>query len=157
MNDIESGPNFFVHCEQPLMGSYQSRSIQEVDQKFEGGPVEFRKVLCKFAIDVRFQLKYLKNDKQRVTVVCSFHEEKGCKWRIHKSKEMVNGFFQIRKFEKQHTCGYVVCKPKHSCVTSSLVGELMEEKILHESLFKPVKVIGGINDRYGLDITYHHT
>ena len=112
--------------------------------------------MCKFSIEVGFQFKYLKNDKQRVTAVCAFRDENGCQWRIHASNELVNGFFYIRKFEKQHKCGYVVRKSKHPRVNSKLVGELMEEKIRREPLFKPGKVVGDIKQRYGLDIAYHH-
>ena len=80
MYDVEFGPNIFAHCEQLLMGSHWSGAIQDVGQKFEGDPVEFRKALCIFSINVGFHFKNLKNDKQRVIAVCLFRETKGCKW-----------------------------------------------------------------------------
>ena len=65
-------PNFYSHREHLLMGSTWSYGIREVSQKFEGGPIEFRNALWKYAIEVGFQFKYLKNDKVRVTIVYKF-------------------------------------------------------------------------------------
>ena len=63
-------------------------------------------------------------------------------------------FFYIRKFNKVHTCGSNVRKSKHPHVTSKLVGDLIEDKIRYEPLFQPVKIIGEMKDRYGLDVKY---
>ena len=63
MDDHEDEPNFFAHREGLLMGSQWSMGIQDEGLKFEGGPMEFLKALCKFSIEVGFEFKYLKNDK----------------------------------------------------------------------------------------------
>ena len=73
VDEDENETNFYTHREELLKGSQWSLGInQDEGQKFEGGPVEFRKALCKFAIEVGFQFKYLKNDKQRVTTIYKF-------------------------------------------------------------------------------------
>ena len=47
------------------------------------GVAEFRNVLCRFSIEVGFEIVYVKNDKAMVTVECSRNHSKGCKWCVH--------------------------------------------------------------------------
>ena len=65
-------------------------------------------------------------------------------------------FLYIKTFKNIHTCGSVVHSLKHLRVNSQLVGELVQEKILRKPLYRPIDVIGGIKDDYGLDIKYHN-
>ena len=47
-------PNFYCHREHLLVGSTWSSGIREEGQKFEGGPIEFRNALYKYAIEIGF-------------------------------------------------------------------------------------------------------
>ena len=51
-----------------LLGSGWSQEIRCVGQEFQGGVVEFWKSLIKYAIEIGFQFKYVKNDNERVTL-----------------------------------------------------------------------------------------
>ena len=75
----DSLSKYCSHQERVLMGASWAHGIVEVGQGFEGGALEFRRVLCKYAIEVGLQFKYLKNDCKRVIAVCSMRDSKACK------------------------------------------------------------------------------
>ncbi|CAN6678983.1 unnamed protein product [Malus baccata var. baccata] len=56
--------------------------IEFVGQVFKGGCADFRDKLKKFSVECGFKLKYLKNDKSRISVECSMKESNGCLWRV---------------------------------------------------------------------------
>ena len=78
--------------------------IQKKGQKFEGGVVEFREKLAKYAIEVGFLFTYVRNDKERVIADCSNKESQGCKWHIHGVTSSSNGFFYISELNNVHSC-----------------------------------------------------
>lgn len=82
--------------------------ITHVGQRFTGGAKDFRTALCKYAIEIGFEFVYVKNEKCRVTAVCSMRESKACLWRVHASLESANNFFYIRILHDEHTCGAAV-------------------------------------------------
>ncbi|KAH7848815.1 hypothetical protein Vadar_008449 [Vaccinium darrowii] len=86
--------------------------ICEVGQVFPGGVNEFRTALKKYAIEVGFEFKYVKNDGARITAECAKKER--CQWRVHASVESTNGYFYIRKLCSDHNCGVAVLK-SNSC------------------------------------------
>ena len=94
-DDVETDliPSFSAHEETAVLQSGWGGGIREVEQKFERGAEEFRRVLCKYAIQLGFNFKYVKNNKDRVTTQCCLCEETGCMWYVHASKEKANGFF----------------------------------------------------------------
>ena len=90
------------------MGANWAHGIRHEGQIFHGRVAEFRLVLCKYAVEVGFHFKYMKNDKCRVTAVCKFRESKSCMWRVHASVLSINGLFCIKKLDNVHTCGATV-------------------------------------------------
>ena len=85
-----------------------ANGITHVNQEFIGGANEFRKTLCKYAIGLGFNFKYVRNDMGRVTAKYAMKETKGCPWRIHASLQKSTGFFYVKRFNRQHTCGAAV-------------------------------------------------
>ena len=79
--------------------------IKHIKQVFYGGRKEFRRKLIKFAIGMGFKLKFVNNDKNRLTTICAKKRTKGCQWRIHASVNKVNGNLYIITFNSLHTCG----------------------------------------------------
>ena len=50
-------PNFCCHKQRVLMGSQWVHEIHGVGQKFEGGAEEYRKALCKYAVEMGFNFR----------------------------------------------------------------------------------------------------
>ncbi|KAF7150105.1 hypothetical protein RHSIM_Rhsim02G0068900 [Rhododendron simsii] len=73
-------PTFCQHRDHALLSDGWRHYIKEVNQKFEGGAVEFRDKLAKFAIFYGFDYSFAKNEKDRVTAFC---KDADCKWRVH--------------------------------------------------------------------------
>ena len=116
-------------------------NIMSVGKKFEGSVVEFRTVLCKYAIEVGFQFTYVKNDKLIVTAKSAYKESRGCMWCVHAAVENTNGFFYIRTLKNEHTCGMAVRTSKHVRMTSSLVSGLILEEVSSKPLTHLVDVV----------------
>eukprot|EP00268_Persea_americana_P018504 TRINITY_DN19243_c0_g2_i1.p1 TRINITY_DN19243_c0_g2~~TRINITY_DN19243_c0_g2_i1.p1 ORF type:complete len:222 (+),score=40.46 TRINITY_DN19243_c0_g2_i1:1903-2568(+) len=126
---IDLLPQFCSHKEKFLFSSDLVNGISHVGQRFEGGASEFRNVLCKYSIEVGFEFVYVKNDKARITAECSHRKFQNCKWRVHASLEKSSGFFCIRSFFNENTCGATVCTSKSSRITSEIVADLMVDHI----------------------------
>ncbi|KAG5521456.1 hypothetical protein RHGRI_033874 [Rhododendron griersonianum] len=73
-------PTFCQHQDRALLSDGWRHYIKEVNQKFEGGAVEFRDKLAKFAIFYGFEYSFAKNETDRVTAFC---KDADCKWRVH--------------------------------------------------------------------------
>ncbi|KAJ1439028.1 Zinc finger, PMZ-type [Sesbania bispinosa] len=68
--------------------------------KFDSN-VSFRKALMEWTIKRGYDIKYIHNDKSRVTATC----KDSCGWRIHASPTQDNSCFQIKSFNPIHQCG----------------------------------------------------
>ena len=90
-------------------------------------------------------------------VKCSLREEKGCGWRVHAFKQKLIGSFYIREFNNVHNCGSVIRTSKHPRMNSQLVGDLMEDKVRRQPLYRSIDVISEVKDNYDLNIKYHHS
>ncbi|KAL0320373.1 UNVERIFIED_CONTAM: hypothetical protein Sradi_5298800 [Sesamum radiatum] len=61
----------------------------------------FREVLKEYVIREGFQIKRIKNEKSRVTIVCAAEE---CSWRVHVSPLPDGETFMIKTLEGKHPC-----------------------------------------------------
>ena len=147
---------FCSHKEKFLLSSDWVNGISHFGQRFEGGASEFRNVLCKYSIEVGFKFVYVKNDKVRITAECSRWKSQDCKWCVHASLEKSSGFFCIRSFYNEHTCGAAVHTSKSSRISSEIVANLMVNHIREKPLTRSIDVVHHFHSNYGLTITYHH-
>nr|XP_028949307.1 uncharacterized protein LOC103425240 [Malus domestica] len=128
--------------------------IESEGQVFRGGCVDFRDKLKKFSVECGFDLKYLKNDKNRISAKCSRKESDGCLWRVYASKCDINNFFIIRKLHNLHTCKGMIRKKKNKVVGRQFVASLIKDKVQSNPLIKPKEIISNLKQFYGLDIDY---
>ncbi|KAL7206451.1 hypothetical protein ACSBR2_019213 [Camellia fascicularis] len=84
---------------------------------------------------------YVKNEKCRVTAVCSMRESKGCLWRVHASLKRL--YTAIRT-------------SKNSRMSSNLVTSLIVNEVRRNSQTHPIDVVRQFTDQYSLTITYNH-
>ncbi|CAN6586093.1 unnamed protein product [Malus baccata var. baccata] len=131
-----------------------SSSCQSEGQVFRGGCVDFRDKLKKFSVECGFDLKYLKNDKNRISAECSRNESDGCLWRVYASKCDINNFFVIRKLHNLHTCKGMIRKKKNKVVGREFVASFIKDKVQSNPLIKPKEIISNLKQFYGLDIDY---
>ncbi|KAL7176522.1 hypothetical protein ACSBR2_029953 [Camellia fascicularis] len=64
-------------------------------------------------LECGFDFKYLKNDSVRITAVCSLRDSKGCDWFVHARVLDASGFFYIRKWNSEHSCGVAIRTAKN--------------------------------------------
>ncbi|XP_050111773.1 uncharacterized protein LOC126590338 [Malus sylvestris] len=118
--------SMIVSSENDHLGKYGS--YESEGQVFRGGCVDFRDKLKKFFVECGFDLKYLKNDKNRISAECSRKESDGCLWRVYASKCDINNFFVIRKLHNLHTCKGMIRKKKNKVVGRQFVASLIKDK-----------------------------
>ncbi|KAG5547953.1 hypothetical protein RHGRI_013591 [Rhododendron griersonianum] len=144
-------PTFCQHQDRVLLSDGWCHYIKEVNQKFEGGAVEFRDKLAKFAIFYGFEYSFAKNETDRVTAFC---KDADCKWRVHARLDKVSRYFYIRSFDDIHSCGASVLTTKHSRASSSMIGRLMSADIRTTPQKRPIDVVSSLKGLYGVDVPY---
>ncbi|XP_028060812.1 uncharacterized protein LOC114264399 [Camellia sinensis] len=148
-------PNFCPHAHNMLLSESWASCISNVGQCFEGEAGEFRKVLNKYAIECGFQFKFRKNDSVRITAVCMFNESRGCLWSVHARMMNVNGFFYLKKWNSEHTCGVAVRTAKNLRMEFELVADVMVKRVRDKPLTHPTDVKYHFQKDYGLQVSYH--
>ncbi|KAL7249074.1 hypothetical protein ACSBR1_011273 [Camellia fascicularis] len=153
-DEQDSLAKFCPHVDKVFLSASWANKIQHVGQSFEGGAVEFRTVLCKYAVECGFRFKYVKNDSVRITTVCMMRETKGCMWSIHARVLHGNGFFYIRKWNSEHICGVAVRTPTNPLAGSNLVCDVISERVRDKPLTRPTDVVYDLKKDYGLEVSY---
>ena len=158
VHGVEEDPleKFCPHHETVRLSSGWAKLISHVGQEFRGGVDDFRSCLAKFAIEVGFVYTFLKNDKTRVTAVCSKKGESGCEWFIHATLNRANGFFRIREFVKEHICVGVFASSKNPRMSSKLVAQEIREEVRSKKLYAPIQAVKFFEKYYGSKISYNH-
>ncbi|KAL7185708.1 hypothetical protein ACSBR2_027631 [Camellia fascicularis] len=143
-DDVDLLPTFCPHIEKTYLLATWATGFTHIGQHFEGGALDFLKVLRKYAVECGFQFKYVKNGSVHITAVCAMKETKvRCKW-----------VFYLRKWNSEHICGMVVHTSKNPLVGSELVSDIIAERVRERPLTRPTDVIMDFKQDYGLDITY---
>ena len=128
--------------------------IKSVDQKFVGGAREFREKLCLFAVEMGFMFRYTRNDKWRVSAVCSQKESQNCEWHVNASACPTNKFFYINQLTNVHTCSSVLRTRSHALMSSSHVKMLIIDEFRSNPSLKTKDIINRMLNSFGIDISY---
>ncbi|KAI8549801.1 hypothetical protein RHMOL_Rhmol06G0053500 [Rhododendron molle] len=130
-------------------------AIVGVGQVFVDGAVGFRDALSMYSLFHGFKYVYAKNDAQTVKAVClERHTSKECKWIVKAKLEMPSGYFVIKQFVGEHTCGDASLSYSSSRSTSSFVSRLVSEDMRSDESKRPVEVMKDMKKDYGVEITY---
>ncbi|KAG5532375.1 hypothetical protein RHGRI_026866 [Rhododendron griersonianum] len=146
---------FCPHYETARLSAGWVNLISHVGQEFRDGVLDFRTCLSKYAIEVGFNFKYLKNDQTRVTAECS-KKLNGCTWFIHATLERSNQFFVVRELHKEHNCVGTFFSSKNPRMTSKIVSKEIFEEIRSNPSYAPIQALRHFEKRYGSMIGYHH-
>ncbi|KAK9276890.1 hypothetical protein L1049_006427 [Liquidambar formosana] len=105
-NDMETDllSSFCSHEERTLLSANWAHLIKNVGQCFKDGVKGFRAALRKYSVEIGFKYDFVRNESDRVTVVCKLKERWDCEWQVHARMEHTNGWFYIRQLNNVHTC-----------------------------------------------------
>ena len=124
-----------------------------VGQQFPGGVTEFRLHLLIYSIKSGYKLVWVKNDRERVTAICSRPK---CGFRIHASlKFNLPGYFVIKRFQSEHSCGAGILDINNPPVTSKLIKLLVYDHIQANPLMKTKDIINLFQTEYSIILKYY--
>ncbi|KAG5543831.1 hypothetical protein RHGRI_016550 [Rhododendron griersonianum] len=155
VDDDDVIPSFCSHKKVKLLSSDWLDGIIAIGQRFEGGALDFKNVLRKFAIERGFEYTLSKNDMVRVTAQCKYRTDKKCMWHVHARIMPGNEYFHILGMDLAHTCGFAVQTLTNPHATAELVADLVGDDVRGKHQTRPVDVVKGIKRDYGLNISYH--
>ncbi|KAK3189673.1 hypothetical protein Dsin_029234 [Dipteronia sinensis] len=105
-----------------------------------------------YALANRFQIRVFKSDTTRYQVRCIVED---CNWRLRVTKVHNLDYFQIRKFDNQHTCSTKARFPHQRQVSARVIGEHIQEKFCDHHLYKPKEIIHDMQREFGISCNYH--
>lgn len=165
VNDISSmavedeflGLAFRSELSKPFLSDEWANYITSVGQKFNGGIVEFKDKLKKYAIVIGFNFSFHRNDGIRVHVICDnggVLEGESCVWFINGSVASSNGAFYINDMHNMHTCSGVLRQQKHRLLDSDVVMSCIESDVVYNMSMRPKEIMSKFKSAYGFDISY---
>ena len=87
---------------------------------------QFREAVREYNLKIRKDLSFVKNDKDKVIIVC---KDEHCNYRVHGSKVKDEMTFQIKTYNPNHTCTRAY---KNSQITSRWIAERYMETFRHD-------------------------
>ncbi|KAK3212353.1 hypothetical protein Dsin_017059 [Dipteronia sinensis] len=105
-----------------------------------------------YALANRFQIRVFKSDTTRYQVLCIVED---CNWRLRATKVHNSDYFQIRKFDNQHTCSTEARFPHQRQVSARVIGEHIQDKFCDHCLYKPKEIIHDMQREFGISCNYH--
>ncbi|XP_019248311.1 PREDICTED: uncharacterized protein LOC109227565 [Nicotiana attenuata] len=118
-------------------------AIFEVGMIFEN-VVEFRKVVIKYAIEYKVQLKLKPNEKERVRATC---KEKRCNWLFYAALDRDSGEFMVKNYHPVHKCN---TSNKNKLCTYKFVANEFKDEITKQPYMKIWELQELCRDRLGL-------
>lgn len=128
--------------------------IHSEGQKFEGGVVEFREKLRKYAIEMGFRFVFVRNDKSRVIAECFKKLSDGCNWSVKAHLCKHNGFFYITSLLNVHTCCGMIRLQKTKVMGSQIVKSIVIDQLRSNPNKRAIEIVKEIKASYGLDVPY---
>ncbi|KAL6129676.1 hypothetical protein ACLB2K_073025 [Fragaria x ananassa] len=157
-SSIVDGPEYLGHYRPEPARIYLTNEwqgfIKHVGQKFEGGALEFRQKLTKYAIELGFTFKFKRNNAQRIIAECAKRESEHCKWHVRALKCAVNDFFYIKELDNNHTCKGVLREQTSSHLGSHVVKSEISNELKANPTLKPRQIMDRFKHSFGLDISY---
>ena len=110
----------------------------------------FRDALVATAIAMKFELKFIRSDRARVTAKCA---ASGCSWRIHASKLPDVETFQIKTWKGEHSCARLE-RLSHRQANMKWVLSCIMDRVRENINYKPKEIMRDIEQEYGVTIPY---
>jgi hypothetical protein len=87
-------------CKFPIFDSHAETPQFALDICFRGKK-ELKDAIQRYALKMKVNIRFPKNDKKRLRAVCSW---KGCPWLVHASYNSKTDWFQIVTYNPNHAC-----------------------------------------------------
>ncbi|KAK0601623.1 hypothetical protein LWI29_025892 [Acer saccharum] len=104
------------------------------------------------ALTNRFQIRVFKFDTTRHQVRCIVED---CNWRLRAAKVHNSDYFQIRKFDNQHTCSTEARFSHQRQASAQVISEHIQEKFRYHHLYKPKEIRHDMQREFGISCNYH--
>ncbi|KAK3199142.1 hypothetical protein Dsin_022557 [Dipteronia sinensis] len=145
----------FAHVQRlvPPPCAFYSINSGEVAPRLVTMPLEVGKLFpSSYALANRFQIRVFKSDTTRYQVRCIVED---CNWRLHAAKVHNSDYFQIRKFDNQHTCSTKAQFLHQRQASARVIEEHIHEKFCDHRLYKPKEIIHDMQKEFGISCNYH--
>ncbi|XP_062020948.1 uncharacterized protein LOC133737407 [Rosa rugosa] len=147
------GDAFRIEVHKSYLSNEWSSYIDHVGDKFHDA-ADLREKLRKYAIVVGFKFVFLRNDLDRIHVVCSNVGTEGCDWRLRALSSSQSGCLYITELNNIHACKGVVRTQKHKLLGSKVVKTCIAADVSYNLSLKPREIMSKFKSTYGFDITY---
>ncbi|XP_024163994.1 uncharacterized protein LOC112170964 [Rosa chinensis] len=147
------GEAFRIEVHKSYLSDEWSSYIHHVGEKFHGA-AELREKLRKYAIAVGFEFVFLRNDLDRIHVVCSNIGTEGCDWHLRALSSSANSCLHITELNNIHTYKGVVRTQKHKLLGSKVVKTCIAGNVSYNLSLKPREIMSKFKSTYGFDISY---
>ncbi|XP_062112481.1 uncharacterized protein LOC133823641 [Humulus lupulus] len=105
-----------------------------------------------YAIKNNFQFKVHKSCKKEYQLKCLDSE---CTWSFRAARYGKTDMFQLRKFNRAHTCSLDIILGDHRQASSSMVGNVVKTKFTDpKTNYRPKDIAKDMLDRYGVSMSY---
>ncbi|TXG54834.1 hypothetical protein EZV62_020090 [Acer yangbiense] len=108
--------------------------------------------LGRYSLKKGFQIRVMKSDTTRYQVRCIVEE---CNWRLRAVKVGNSDYFQIRRFDHEHTCSTEARFLLKRQASARDIGEHIKEKFRDHRLYKPKEIIQDLQTEFGISCNYH--
>ncbi|KAK2652587.1 hypothetical protein Ddye_012443 [Dipteronia dyeriana] len=113
---------------------------------------QLKSQLGNYALTNRFQIREFKSDTTRYQVRCIVED---CNWLLCAAKVQNSDYFQIRKFDNQHTCSTEARFLHQRQASARVIGEHIQEKFHDHRSYKPKEIIHDMQREFGISCNYH--
>ncbi|XP_039140448.1 uncharacterized protein LOC120277657 [Dioscorea cayenensis subsp. rotundata] len=121
-----------------------------IGHRFENAK-DFKDALCDLAVKRNFNFRFIKNDKDRVTVTCA---DEDCQWRVHASRDGNLPTFRIKTTQHEHKCGGGINAPFHPRASKKWVSRKVVMKLRDRPLYRAVDIQRDILRDHGVRLPY---
>ncbi|XP_039131874.1 uncharacterized protein LOC120268619 [Dioscorea cayenensis subsp. rotundata] len=98
---------------------------------------DFKDALCDFAVKCNFIFRFIKKDRDRVTVTCA---DEDCQWHVYVSRDRNLPTFRIKTAQHEHTCGGGINTTFHPRASKKWVSGKVIMKLRDRPLYRAVDI-----------------
>ncbi|XP_024636474.1 uncharacterized protein [Medicago truncatula] len=145
-SDFERGPRAYVFKMSQLTPAFKFK----VGMDFKS-IVEFRMAIREWNVLNGYQIKFVKNDKERCRVECK-DKHNGCKYEAHCSKVANSHTYKIKTLGVAHTCGRSL---DNSSANANWLTNIVVEKMRGSGEQKVKDIMKDLRRQYSVGVSFH--
>jgi hypothetical protein len=133
-------------CRFPIFDRHAETPQFALDMCFRGRK-ELKDAIAKYALKMKVNIRFPKNDNQRLRAVCSW---KGCPWLLHASYNSKTDWFQIVTYNPNHACCPVL---KNKRLSTARICDKYESTIKANPAWKARAMKETIQEDMGVEVS----